>query len=55
MCRGAAQSIFNGAAAYDQSLNAWNVGKVTHMGVRLGSRTKRPRLSANLLWRGAPG
>ena len=27
--------MFNGAAAYNQPLNAWDVGKVTFAGVRL--------------------
>ena len=38
MCRGAAQQMFNGAAAYNQPLNAWDVGKVTVMWVRLASK-----------------
>ena len=35
MCRGAAQLMFRGAAAYNQPLDAWDVGKVTDTGVRL--------------------
>ena len=36
MCRGAAQYMFYGAAAYNQPMNAWDVGKVTTASVRLG-------------------
>ena len=36
MCRGAAQKMFYEAAAYNQPMNAWDVGKVTNTWVRLG-------------------
>ena len=36
MCHGAAQDMFYGAVAYNQQLNAWDVGQVTNTGVRLG-------------------
>ena len=36
MCRGAAQGMFEQAAAYNQPMNAWDVGKVTNTWVRLG-------------------
>ena len=36
MCRGAAQDMFYGAVAYNQQLNAWDVGQVTNTRVRLG-------------------
>ena len=35
MCRGAAQDMFTGAAAYNQPMNAWDVSQVTDTGVRL--------------------
>ena len=35
MCRGAAQDMFKGAAAYNQPMNAWDVSKVTNTVVRL--------------------
>ena len=35
MCRGVAQGMFNGAAVYNQPMNAWDVGKVTTTVVRL--------------------
>ena len=35
MCRGAAQRMFWEAAAYNQPMNAWDVGKVTDTFVRL--------------------
>ena len=35
MCRGAAQNMFWSAAAYNQPMHAWDVGKVTAMNVRL--------------------
>ena len=61
MCCGVAQEIFIYAAAYNQPLNAWNVGQVTSMKVRLASEGPpslrspgtRPGLSVHVTWHGA--
>ena len=37
MCLGAAQAMLNAAALYNQPMDAWDVGKVTNMDVRLAS------------------
>ena len=56
----ATQAMFQGASSFDRDVNAWNVGQVTHMGVRCGLGVAageglpcRPHFACAGRWRGA--